>query len=101
MSRSNDLIAMTQKKLFTPIARSFGAILLTLFLSGVHASATAISAPSNGLSVRVDETTGNYKVITRNPAWTFAGHFNVPITNVVVNRGSDSVGTFQQIAFGW
>jgi hypothetical protein len=92
---------MSVTNLSAPTARLLGTVLLTLFLSGVHASASAISAPNNGLSVWVDETTGNYKVITSNPTWTFAGQFDVPITNVVVNRGSDSVGTFQQIAFDW
>ena len=78
-----------------------GAVLLALLLSGVQAAAIVVSAPNNGLSVRVDEATGNYEVVTRNPAWKFAGHFEVPIENVAVSRGGDSIGGFQQITFEW
>ena len=84
-----------------PAARLPGVVLLTLRWGGIHAAATVVSTPNNGLSVRGDETTGNYEVVTRNPAWKFAGHFEVPITNAAVNRGSDSIGSFQQITFAW
>jgi len=86
---------------FAPAARLSGAILLMLCLGGVHAAAAVVTAPNNGLLVRVDETTGNYEVVTRNPAWKFAGHFEVPIANVAVSRGSNAIGGFQQIAFEW
>ena len=93
--------AMSQLNFFAPAARLPGAVLLTLWLGGVHASATVVSAPNNGLSVRVGETTGNYEVVTRNPAWKFAGHFEVPIANVAASPGSDAIGGFQQITFEW
>ncbi len=100
-SRSNDFMAMPGITFFASAARLPGAVLLALCLGGAHASATVVSAPNNGLLVRVDETTGNYEVVTRNPAWKFAGHFEVPIENVAVSRGSDSIGGFQQITFEW
>jgi len=94
-------MAMSGINFFARTAGLRGAVLLALLLSGVQAAATVVSAPNNGLSVRVDEATGNYEVVTRNPAWKFAGHFEVPITNAAVDRGNDSIGSFQQITFEW
>ncbi len=92
---------MSGTNLFVPATWARRAFLLTLLLSGVRAPAVVISSPHTGLSVQVDEAAGSYKVAARDPAWSFAGHFNVPITHVIVSRGSDAVGTFEQIGFAW
>lgn len=99
--RRNRLTSMFETSIFSPATWARRGALLTLLLSGVHAPAIVISSPHTGLSVQVDQHTGIYRVGIRNPTWMFAGQFDVPITNVVVSRGRDSVGAYQQLAFEW
>jgi hypothetical protein len=63
--------------------------------------AATVSTPAGDLSVRLDETSGDYEVASRDPVWTFGGSFKSVPGNTGVSCGSDAVGSFQQISFEW
>jgi hypothetical protein len=65
-----------------------------------EARAATLTSPS-GLSARLDSKTGQYQLITKQPAWTFGGSLSAPLRNVSTSRGKDACGAFQQIAFEW
>jgi hypothetical protein len=79
----------------------FAAVLLAFPLNGSAGEAADLSAPETGLSVRVDSGSGDYQIVSKDPAWTFGGSLKVPLKNVVTVQGSDGVGDFQQIVFEW
>ncbi|TAK92890.1 MAG: hypothetical protein EPO07_18895, partial [Verrucomicrobia bacterium] len=80
---------------------SLTVVVLALILGENFCGAASVTAPASGLSVNVDEVTGNYTVTLKSPAWTFGGSLNRSLKNTAVNRDTDSVGAYQQIAFEW
>jgi hypothetical protein len=80
--------------------------LLTAFLSAIplsHAEAASASIPTleSGLSAQVDASNGAYQIASTGPTWTLGGSFGVPLQNVASTPGSDELGNYQQLAFGW
>ena len=74
---------------------------VTLCLSAPTSHAAALLPSAAGLSVFVDEAGGTYTVTAQNPAWTFSGTVGAPLTGVHVTSGTDKLGGYRQIAFGW
>ena len=74
---------------------------LTFAVGANFCTAATLSTPANGLTVQVDETKSTYEIALKDPAWTFGGSLSGPITNVVVSRGNDSLGSYQQVGFAW
>ena len=79
---------------------AFAAALLILVFQSSQA-ASSIAAPGSGLSVELNDATGDYQIISKEPAWTFGGSLDVPLKHVTTSRGHDNVGDFQQTAFEW
>ena len=88
-----------------PLARrilpAFGALLFTCPHFAALAAAATLSASSHGLSLRVDETTGDYELAAQEPAWTLGGSIGGPVGNLAVSRGSDALGAYQQVTLAW
>jgi hypothetical protein len=82
-------------------ARLAAAVLLVLGLTGRESAALSLTAPGSGLSVRLEPTNGLYEIASSTLAWTFAGNVPAPLANVAASRGSDGVGTYQQVSFEW
>ncbi len=72
-----------------------------LALSAPEAPAAALTPSAAGLAVSVDGLGGTYTVTAQNPAWTFSGTVGAPLTDVRTTSGSDKLGGYRQIAFGW
>ncbi|HEY1661777.1 MAG TPA: hypothetical protein VGI03_05105 [Verrucomicrobiae bacterium] len=66
-----------------------------------HASTVSVSAPASGLTVQVNSDDGEYQITSQNPPWKFAGSLGLPVKDVTSGRGSDDLGSYQQISFGW
>jgi hypothetical protein len=82
-------------KLFLVVA-GFGLFLpAASFAQSVQIKSTA------GITARLDETSGHYEIVSRQPDWTFAGELGQPATNAVINSGIDRIGTYQEIHFQW
>ena len=80
---------------------AFAVAVLTLVIGANFCGAAILSVPGNGLTLRVDEVTGAYEIVLKDPAWTFGGSFSGAITNAVLSRGIDSLGGYQQVGFAW
>src|SRR4051794_12681865 len=81
--------------------------LLLLLLGGLSAPSHAAGAasativePSTGITVRVDAR-GSYTIASRSPAWTFGGTLGRPLTHMAVGTGTDGIGRYRQVAFGY
>ena len=64
-----------------------------------QAMATSLTN-SLGLSVALDAS-GNYTVNSTAPAWTFAGSVGTTPTTVATNSGTDNVGAYSEMTFGY
>jgi hypothetical protein len=51
-----------------------------------------------GTAVTVEDS-GNYSVIFKTPAWTFAGNLGAPASQLSVQSGSDPLGTYTETVF--
>jgi hypothetical protein len=89
------------KTLFTSLCLSFAAVLSALLPGGCSAPDASTSPLRSGLGVMIDDRTGGYEIISKNPAWHFGGNLGSPIKNVEYNYGSDSVGPYWQMNFEW
>lgn len=77
---------------------------VALLFAGVMESRTtvraampvSISTPYVTVSVM---TQGKYTIVSQSPAWTFGGNIGQALTNIVVNTGSDGIGSYQEIDF--
>ena len=49
----------------------------------------------------MDETTGDYELAAKEPAWTLGGSVGGPVGNIAVSRGNDAIGAYQQMSFTW
>ena len=65
-----------------------------------HAATTAytVSEPTTGITITVD-TSGSYTISVQSPAWTFGGNVGHTLSNVTVNSGTDSLGSYKEITF--
>lgn len=54
-----------------------------------------------GITVELDAATGHYTFGMPRPRWDFAGDLGGPAEELAVNRGSDRLGSFQEISFQW
>ena len=61
-------------------------------------AAVTVAEPSTGIKVQVTRA-GSYGIISSNPDWTFGGHLGARAIHIVVNRGTDTIGSYQEIAF--
>jgi hypothetical protein len=68
--------------------------------AGQARAATTVSEPSTGITLSVNAS-GSYSVTTQDPAWTFAGSTGSTLTILGATTGTDGIGPYQQIAFGY
>ena len=54
-----------------------------------------------GITAQFDGASGRYEITTRQPVWKFAGELGQSAQNVVVEKGSDRIGAYQEIRFTW
>lgn len=64
-------------------------------------AASSLAAPGSGLSVECDAASGSYKIISREPAWTFAGTLGHPLKSVGIDTARDGIGASREITFEW
>jgi hypothetical protein len=83
---------------FTTSALRFVTIAAT---ATAFACAGAEISSSSGLSVRVDDKSGNYELTAMRPAWKFSGSIGTSLDDVSTNSGSDALGGYEQIQFKW
>ncbi|HXB58478.1 MAG TPA: hypothetical protein VNU95_02885 [Candidatus Acidoferrales bacterium] len=72
----------------------FIAVLPSLLFAGT----IQIKSPT-GVSVRLDEDSGAYKISYQPAKWMFAGQTQQSFVNATTNRGSDSVGSYTEISW--
>jgi len=87
------------KKQFFPSL--FTAVLLAFPLKNVAGEILNMSVPESGLSVELDAAAGDYRISSKDPAWTFGGSLGCALKNVKTGRGHDGMGDFRQLAFEW
>ena len=73
----------------------FGWGLLAAAANPLHIESAA------GITVELDAATGHYTFWVPKPRWNFAGDLGGPAEGLTVSRGSDRLGTFQEINFQW
>src|SRR5690242_21953884 len=73
-----------------------------LTLSGGFADAqpAPASVMASGITASVTPV-GHYQIQTQQPAWTFTGTVGHPLTSQTSSTGTDSIGQYQEIAFGY
>ena len=54
-----------------------------------------------GVTMELDAATGHYTFWVTKPRWNFVGDLGGPAEGVAVSRGSDRLGTFQEVEFQW
>jgi hypothetical protein len=74
--------------------------LLAVAVAGCRTLETA-SAPSSGVSFKIDAATGGYQIISKDPAWTFGGTLATALRNVKTSSGRDNLGEYEQVGFDW
>ena len=67
----------------------------------VSCSSSNNQASDNGIAVSVDQNTGQYTIETDNPAWTFKGSVDQPLTNISSSSGEDEIGAYNETSFQW
>ncbi len=77
------------------------AVTLALAVADAEASSVGISSPDSGLAVQVNSEGGDYQITSQNPPWKFGGSLGLPVQDVASSRGSDDLGGYRQISFGW
>ena len=90
---------------FHNVSRVIAIIFLSALLFFVaplvaHAATTAytVSEPATGITITVN-TSGSYTISVQSPAWTFGGNVGHTLSNVMVNSGTDSLGSYKEITF--
>jgi hypothetical protein len=81
-----------------PIA-AFSAFLVTPFL-WASVDTTTIHGTLTGISVTVDSN-GAYTITVQRPAWAFGGNVGQPLTDIAVATGTDAIGDYQELSFGY
>jgi hypothetical protein len=87
---------MNHKRLFI-----FG-LGLGMLLPSTLAFAKSFSVESAaGITAQFDDVSGRYEITARQADWKFAGELGQPGQNVVVEKGGDRIGAYQEIRFTW
>jgi hypothetical protein len=84
-------------KYFAPLTAAAGF----LFIAAPSAQAATLSSPASGLTINVDETTGVYSVRAAKTGWNFQGGVGNSISKVGTFKGSDKLGSYQEIRLQW
>ena len=87
--------------LFKPSVPFALAVAALALLMPQSRAASTLAAPGSGLSVELDAASGSYKIISREPAWTFGGTLGQPLENVATSPARDGLGASRQITFDW
>ena len=74
---------------------------LLLGCRGLPARPIALPASPSGVVVSLDAATGAYQIVTRAPAWTFAGTTGTALTGVKRGSGHDRIGDYDELTFRW
>lgn len=79
------------------------AAIVALLGDGRQATARELTASSaeTGCSVEFNPSAGEYRIVSRHPAWTFGGKLGSPARAVKETRGRDRIGAYQEIRFAW
>ncbi|MGB7769906.1 MAG: hypothetical protein WBN22_13775 [Verrucomicrobiia bacterium] len=81
---------------YFPLAAALGLLLPPASgAQSVHVKSAA------GITVRLDESSGRYEIVSRRPDWKFAGELGGPAKEAGVGRGTDRIGAYQEIHFLW
>jgi hypothetical protein len=72
---------------------------MSLVVTG--ATGATLSAAKTGISVHLNEATGEYRVEATHPAWAFSGNLGSPAVSVRTSTNRDRFGAYRQIAFAW
>ncbi|HEY1662622.1 MAG TPA: hypothetical protein VGI03_09405 [Verrucomicrobiae bacterium] len=95
-------ISMLALKFLGPRLRLLLAVApLALQPANTEAANINVLTSKSGVSVRVNDRSGNYQITSANPKWTFAGNLGTPLNNSRISRGHDVVGDYQQVDFDW
>lgn len=68
---------------------------------GVPARPITLPSSAAGVTVSLDAATGAYRVVTRAPAWAFAGTVGAALSDVKRKSGHDKIGDFEELTFRW
>src|SRR5207248_3377667 len=56
---------------------------------------------TNGVTLRVDDESGNYAVMRTEPAQTWSGSLGTALKHVMQGEGHDGLGDFKSVEFDW
>jgi len=66
-----------------------------------EAEAKTVADRATGISISVDKGDGSYKIVIKEPAWTFEGKIGKRLTDVKIEENSDGIGRYKSISFHW
>src|SRR5665213_2865628 len=74
---------------------------LLLPLTAVVAKTVSVKSAAR-ITAQCDDVSGRYEILAQqHSSWKFAGELGQPVRNVVVEKGNDRLGAYQQIRFNW
>jgi hypothetical protein len=76
-------------------------VCLGLLFPAAAVAKTARVKSADGITARLDETSGHYEILWRLAHWKFTGDLGGPTTDVAIRRGTDRIGGYQEIRFNW
>ncbi|HUZ46202.1 MAG TPA: hypothetical protein VMW54_06155 [Terriglobia bacterium] len=85
--------------IFAPVTL-IALVLVCLGNAGV-ARASTISSAKTGIAVHLNKTSGQYQIVSQDPAWSFGGSLGSGASSVRKATGHDRVGAYREIAFTW
>jgi hypothetical protein len=65
------------------------------------ARGVTLSCAKTGISARLSEATGEYRIASRNPSWTFSGSLGSEALDVRTSANRDRIGAYQEMTFAW
>jgi hypothetical protein len=74
---------------------------LLIGTTGGFAASQTMTSAASGITVGIDSTSGSYTVAVASPAWNFSGSLAQALTGVTQSTGSDSVGSYTVLRFGY
>jgi hypothetical protein len=94
--KQGDFMLCIFTKRFLFFAALFIAFPMTFLSRNTFA---AITFSGSGIQISIDTTSGNYSVVSTDPAWTFAGSLSQSLAGIQTTTGNDSVGGYQEVYF--
>lgn len=76
-------------------------ILTLVFAFNVPVCGLTITDTDTKLSVTVNDANGAYQIATKEPAWVFGGSIGKTLKDAIIKEGTDGIGKYQEIVFGW